>query len=71
MDMNERLLKNLDEKGPAAAKEWEAERQRNIDELGPNEYEKAKKQVDQFYKGQKNRKNNEVSLSVLVKRRQK
>lgn len=54
--MNERLLKNLAEKGPAAAKEWEAERQRNMDELDPNEYEKAKKQVDQFYKGQKNRK---------------
>ena len=56
LDMNERLLKNLAEKGPAAAKEWEAERQRNMDELDPNEYEKAKKQVDQFYKGQKNRK---------------
>lgn len=50
MNMNERLRRNMEQKGKQAAKEREIQRKLNEANFNAAEYEKAEKEVAEFHR---------------------
>ncbi|WP_249870782.1 hypothetical protein [Oceanobacillus saliphilus] len=54
MNFNERLRKNMEEKGSSAAKKWDEQRRENARKYNSTEFEKAIEDNKKFHEQRKN-----------------